>query len=107
MGTVQLVVAVAGPWNTAAFMGSLAGLLVSFILARFYRGDKTQNGDLDGRGLAVALSGYAILVVITLLIQLVKVVKQLLGGVVIKFDIPELTTSPGMLRIPTTKPSHC
>jgi len=105
MGLVQLVVAVKGPWNTAAFMGSLAGLALSFGLARLYRGPKNQDGKLDVNAILVALSGYAILVVITLIIQLVKVVKQLLGGVVIKVDIPQLMTSFGYVtEATTTKP---
>ena len=95
MGFVQLVVAVKGPWNTAAFVGSMAGLLASFFLARFYRGEQTQNGKLDGKVLAVALSGYAILVIITLLVQMIPAVKHLLGGLVVQVEIPELITSLG------------
>ncbi len=97
MGAVQLAVAVLGPWNTAAFMGGLAGLLVSFGLARFYRGAQSQNGKLDGKALGLALSGYAILVIITLVILLVPVIKSFLGGVVIRVQIPLLTTSQGFI----------
>ena len=105
MGTVQLVVAVWGPWNTAAFLGGMAGLLASFGLARFYRGKQSENGSLDGKALLIALSGYAILVVITLLIQMVTEVKQLLGGVVIQVHIPELSTSLGyIIKAAATKP---
>jgi lactate permease len=46
MGGVQLFIAIYGPWNTAAFIGGMAGLLVSFGLARFYRGSKNNNGTL-------------------------------------------------------------
>jgi lactate permease len=95
MGFVQLLVAVNGLWNTAAFMGSIAGLLVSFGLARLLRGRQSQIGRLDGKGLAVALSGYAILVIITWVIQMIPDVKRMLGGLVIQVQIPELTTSLG------------
>jgi lactate permease len=95
MGLVQLVVAVNGLWNTAAFMGSIAGLLVSFILARLLRGKPSQEGSLKGKVLVVALSGYAILVAITLVIQMIPEVKHLLGGLVIQVQIPALTTSLG------------
>jgi lactate permease len=98
MGAVQLVVAVSGPWNTAAFMGSIAGLLVSFGLARLLRKKHDQNGSLDGKGLAVALSGYAILVVITLVIQMISAVKHWLGFVVLQVQIPELATSLGHIN---------
>jgi len=92
MGFVQLIVADKGPWNTAAFVGSMAGILVSFGLARIYRGNQRDNGKLDGKVLAVALSGYALLVVVTLVVQLIPAIKHLLGGVVIKVNMPELIT---------------
>lgn len=105
MGLVQLIVADKGPWNTAAFVGSMAGLLVSFGLARIYRGKQGDNGKLNGRVLAVALSGYAILVIVTLGVQMIPNVKHLLGGVVIKVNIPELSTRLGYITpANTTKP---
>ncbi len=105
MGGVQLVVADNGPWNTAAFVGSMAGLLVCFPLARFYRGERTQEGKLSGKGLVIALSGYAILIAITLCVQLIPAVKNALGGVVIKVNMPELTTRLGYITpAGTTKP---
>jgi lactate permease len=105
MGTFQLIVAVKGPWNTAAFLGSMVGLLVSFGLARFYRGAQSYNGSLDGKALGVALSGYAILVVVTLLVQMISAVKHLLGGVVIQVHIPELSTKLGYITpAAATKP---
>ncbi len=97
MGAVQLLVANNGPWNTAAFIGSMAGLLVSFGLARLYRGKKMENGNLDGRGLLLAVSGYAILIIVTLLIQVIPTIKRSLGGVVIQVNIPELTTKMGFI----------
>jgi len=105
MGFVQLVVAVNGLWNTAAFMGSMAGLLVSFGLARLLRGKQSRNGRLDGKVLLMALSGYAILVFITLVIQMIPAVKRLLGGLVIQVQIPELITSLGHItQAATSKP---
>jgi lactate permease len=95
MGFIQLLVAVNGLWNTAAFMGSIAGLLASFGLARLLRGKHSQDGKVDGKLLGVALSGYAILVIITLIIQLIPDVKHLLGGLVIQVKIPGLATSLG------------
>ena len=95
MGSIQLIVAVNGIWNTAAFMGSIAGLLASFGLARLLRGKQTQDGNLDGKVLAVALSGYAILVILTLIIQMIPQVKRGLGGWVIQVHIPELVTRLG------------
>lgn len=97
MGAMQLVVATLGPWNTAAFMGGLAGLVASFFLARFYRGVQSQNGNLDKRGLALALSGYAVLIAITVVVLLIPAIKRMLGGVVIQVQIPALSTGLGYL----------
>ncbi len=105
MGFVQLVVAVKGPWNTAAFVGSMAGLLLSFGLARFYRGERSRNGSLNVKLLVLALAGYFTLIIVTLVVQLVPEVKHLLGGVVIQFSIPELVTRLGYLTpAASTKP---
>jgi lactate permease len=53
----------------------------------------------------VALSGYAILVVVTLLVQMISAVKTMLGGVVIQVQIPQLATSLGYITPEaTTKP---
>jgi lactate permease len=105
MGTVQLIVAVKGPWNTAAFLGSMAGLLVSMGLARFYRGEQDQNESLDGRALMITLSGYSVLVIITLIVQLISPVKHQLGGVVIQVPIPALSTNLGYItKAAATKP---
>lgn len=95
MAVVQYLAAISGLWNIAAFLGSSAGLIVGFPLARRYRGEQNNNGRLDWRALLVALSGYVILVVITLLVQLVPAIKSALGGFVIKLDFPELQTSVG------------
>ncbi len=97
MGAVQLAVAVLGPWNTAAFIGGLAGMLASFGLARSYRGRQNQNGRLDKQALGLALSGYAILVLMTMVVLLVPAIKNALGGVVIQAHIPALSTSRGYL----------
>jgi lactate permease len=97
MGLVQLLVATKGPWNTAAFVGGLAGLVVSFGLARFYRGEKGPNGSLDGKALALAVSGYVLLVAVTIIVQVIPSIKHLLGGVVIQVHVPELATGLGHL----------
>jgi lactate permease len=98
MGSVQLLVADKGPWNTAAFVGSMAGLIVSFGLARIYKGERGNNGKLNTRVLILAVSGYAILVIVTLGIQMIPSVKSFLGGVVLKVNVPELATSLGFLN---------
>jgi lactate permease len=105
MGVTQAAVATKGPWNTAAFLGAMAGLAASFGLARFYRGERNGNGTLDVKGLVMALSGYVILVVVAMLVQVVKPIRAWLGGVVIQVQVPELSTSLGYVtQAGATKP---
>ena len=97
MGAVQFVVATSGLWNIGAFSGALAGLLIAFPLARNFRGEQVDNGDFNLRGLIVALSGYAVLIVIILGVQLIPAVKDFLGQVVITLNFPEVSTSQGFV----------
>jgi lactate permease len=95
MGTVHFFVASSGLWNLGSFIGGLFGLLVGVPLARRYRGEQNQDGDLDMRALWVAVSGYIILVAITLGVQLIPAVRQALGQVVFQVQFPEISTSLG------------
>ncbi|MEW5870570.1 MAG: L-lactate permease [Chloroflexota bacterium] len=96
MGTVQYLVATRGPWNIASFTAGLAGLLIGFPLA--YRNQRDRdNGLFDGRALLVALSGYAVLILVTLSIQLIPAVKDFLSGVVLQVNFPEVSTALGFI----------
>jgi lactate permease len=103
MGLVQFGVAMIGFWNIASFSGSLAGLLVGFPLARRYSENtapgtaSSEPGGLDRRRLLVALSGYAVLIAITLVIQVIPAVKSFLGQVVIEVQFPEVRTALGYI----------
>ena len=96
MGITQFVVAVSGLWNIAAFCGGLAGLLIVIPLARRYQ---QVNGEqfASPKALAIALSGYAILIIITLSAQLIPTVKNFLGQVIFQIEFPELSTSHGYI----------
>jgi lactate permease len=95
MGLVHYLVAVAGLWHIASFSAGLAGLAVAFPLAQRFHGQPADNGALDRRALAVALSGYAVLVAFTLGVQLIPAVNDFLGQVVIRVDFPEVSTNSG------------
>jgi len=95
MGATQYLVAVVGLWNIGAFSGSLVGLLFVFPLARRIKGDQQNNGVLDVRSLVIALTAYALLVIIILTVQFVPAVKSFLGQVVIQLNFPEIKTSLG------------
>jgi lactate permease len=97
MGAAQFLAVLAGLWNIGAFLGGLAGLLVGFPLARRFRGEIGQNGRLDSRKLMIALSGYVVLVGITLGIQLIPGVRTFLGQVEFTLPFPETRTSLGYL----------
>ena len=98
MAVVQYLVVTRGPWNLGAFIASIAGLLVIIPIA--YQKTKKLQLDqtkLDIRGLIIALSGYVILVIVTLAIQLAPVVKAWLGQIVIEINFPQVSTSIGYL----------
>lgn len=85
MGAVQLLVAVSGLWNLAGFSAGMAGLLVGVALAR-------PQGRPE-RALLLAVSSYAALIVITLVVQLVPPVKQFLGHVELRTEFPAVSTA--------------
>jgi lactate permease len=97
MSTTQYIAATSGLWNIGAFLGGLAGLLVGFPLARRYRGEAQDNGELDIRGLGIAISGYAVLVAITLVIQLIPSVRSALSVVTFQVDFPDMQTTLGYI----------
>lgn len=92
MGVSQYLFAVSGLWNIAAFLAGMAGLLAGIFLARRYRGERNNEHALNMKTLAVALSGYAILVGITLFVQLIPQVKSFLSLLVIQVEFPEVFT---------------
>jgi lactate permease len=97
MSIAQYVVATAGLWNIAAFGGGIVGLVVGFPLARRYRGEQNDNGIFNLRALLIAISGYVILVVVILAVQLIPSVKSFLGQVVFQVKFPEVSTSLGFV----------
>ena len=96
MSSAQYLAATAGLWNIGAFLGSLAGLLIAYPLARRFRGEQNQGSKIVGRELLIAISGYVVLIVITLSVQLIPVVRTFLGQVVFSLDFPEVSSSLGV-----------
>ncbi len=95
MSVALYIAATNGLWNVASFLGGLAGLLIAYPLARRYRGEIDDDGDLDLRSLGIAISGYAVLIAITLGIQLIPGVRSTLGQVKLSLDFPAVETSLG------------
>jgi lactate permease len=97
MAVAQYLVAVAGPWNIASFSGGIMGLLIVIPLARRYQQENGDRQILDRKALALALSGYAILIVITLGAQFIPFIKEFLGRVVFQMQFAEVSTSLGYI----------
>ncbi len=95
MGTGQYLAATAGLWNIGSFLGSLAGLLVAWPLARRFHGEQENNGELDMRTVGIAISGYIALIAITLGIQLIPAIRNALGGLRLHLDFGAVSTSLG------------
>jgi lactate permease len=97
MGAAQYFIAVAGLWNIAAFGGGLMGLVVGIPLARRFKGQQDEREALVLKTVTVALSGYMILIAITLGVQLIPEVKGFLGQVVLRVEFPEVITARGFV----------
>ncbi|MFU8771703.1 MAG: L-lactate permease, partial [Anaerolineales bacterium] len=94
MGAVHFLVAVAGFWNLATFIAAVTGLLLCFPLAKRFRPERysttpvKDNDPLEPRALILALAGYAILVVIILLVQFVTPLRDFLRQVSFQVAFP-------------------
>jgi lactate permease len=97
MGASQYFIAVAGLWNIAAFGGGLMGLVVGIPLARRFKGQDDEREALVVKSVAVALSGYMILIAITLGIQLIPEVREYLGQVILRVEFPQVVTARGFV----------
>jgi lactate permease len=94
MAAAQYGAAIGGLWNIAAFCGGIAGLVIAIPLAR--RSQRQESAvALDGKALALALSGYAILIAVTLGAQLIPPVREFLDQVVFQAQFPQVTTGLG------------
>lgn len=95
MGVFQFILAVTRLWNLAAFGGGVAGLLVGFPLSRRFHGDQQGNQTLVFKNLGIALSGYAVLILIALAVQLVPGIRASLSLVVYQAQFPQVQTALG------------
>jgi lactate permease len=97
MSLTLYIVATSGLWNIGSFCAGMVGLIISIPLARRFRGDQVENGALNRRALMVAVSGYVVLIAITLGVQLIPAVKEFLGQVVFQMNFPEIETFLGFV----------
>ena len=97
MGGVQyFVAAVLGLWNISAFLGGLAGLLISIPIAiRASKSGGKSGPQMPFKPLLIALSAYIVLIVMTVLILLVPQIEGFMSQVAIRVQFPETVTSLG------------
>ena len=95
MSTAQYLAATSGLWNISSFIGGLTGLVIGFPLARWHRGNTEENGRVDWRSLLIALSGYGVLVILTLSVQLIPSVHDALSNFSFTLNFPSLETTLG------------
>ncbi len=98
MAGTQYALAVAGVWHIAGFGGGLAGLAVGFGLARVVRaGPASPTAEaVPLRLVGLALTGYILLIVITLAVQFVAPLRETLSSVVLQAHFPAVTTALGV-----------
>jgi len=95
MASVQYAVVTSGFWYIGAFIAGIFGLAFGILIAMRTRNGEKIDGSLDLRALFLAISGYALLIAITLFIQLVPVAKETLSIVHIQLEFPATETSLG------------
>lgn len=97
MSAVQYLTVSHGFWNIGGLTGGTAGLVVGIPLAWTMNHHQESEGDFPWRDLLISLSGYGVLVFLTLTIQLVPGLKDLLNQVRIGLDFPQTTTGAGFV----------
>lgn len=95
MSTAQYLTVTLGLWNIGGLIGGTAGLLIGIPLAWVYKGKTKSSEKLDWKPLLISLSGYGVLVVLTLVIQLVLPLNGFLSQVQFGFDFPATRTLVG------------
>ena len=98
MAVAQYLIVLAGVWTLGATGAAIVGLLAGFALTRLpaYRPAGPLNAPNGSRrSLWVALSAYAILIVLAFSFNLIPVLSEAFGGVVLALKFPALSTSLG------------
>jgi lactate permease len=109
MAATQYALAVGGVWHIAGFGGGLAGLAVGFVWARSRPKGPGQAATeaVPVRLVALALTGYALLVVVTLAVQFVVPLRAVLGSVVVQAQFPAVATASASRPRPSPARAWC
>jgi lactate permease len=96
MAITQFIVVTSGAWNIGSFIAGLFGLIVAFPLAIQTRTKLDNDTEpLNFKALWIAISGYAILIVLTLCFQLITPLKNWFGNFYFQLPFPEISTNLG------------
>lgn len=110
MSTAQFIAATNGLWNVGAAIGGLAGLTVGLWVTRWpmYRAETVSDADTADSPIeespsseatekqpsfVLAISGYAVLVVLAVLIKGVEPIKSVFAEIRLSIHLPEVVTS--------------
>jgi len=98
MAIIQYIVVTNGFWYIGSFIAGIIGLAVGIPLAlQSRKNNKNTDGKLNVRALIIALSGYILLIAITLIVQLIPGIKSILSVVSIQLEFPEIITALGYI----------
>jgi len=84
-----------GFWSIGTLAAGSLGLFLGVPLARLYREPTRGDQEVSWRQLLTALSGYCVLVCLTLFVQLIPAVRDFLGQVTLGVEFPALSTASG------------
>ena len=93
MAAAQYFTVSRGFWNIGGLVGGTAGLFVGIPLAWLYKGKSTPAQRIPWRKVLISLSGYGVLICLTLIMQLIPAINEFLSQVKFGFNFPETTTS--------------
>ncbi len=99
MAAVQLLLAINGLWNMAAAGAGLFGVGASIWLAGRLKRERLSEQRIPARQVWLALSAYAILIAVLLLVQLVPAVNSFLGRAALVVQFPETATAAGFTTL--------
>ena len=99
MGCLQLFMATHGLWNIASFFAGMIGLIAGVCLARYYQdGHSSQDtSQINTRAFLLAISGYLVLIIVTVIIQFIPATRNLLNALEIRVAFPQTQTAHGFV----------
>jgi len=96
LGGGQYLLATKGLWIISITVPALAALLVSFLWMRLsHRNSLLAGEQIYSKEIAIAIFPYVILVGLTLILNLILPIRNLLGSFTISLNFPEISTSLG------------